>query len=221
MRIGSLIVMLVLCGALFAQNPLPLETILDYMEAEGLEFRNLEAEIARTKVVVFVNDRTTDSGKVYFAGGDNDSRIRLTITEPASQELLVAHGKAQLYRSRINVVEEYDLGERRDVAEFLMVGFGLSNTTLSEDYDVQLVGEELLDGVETSVLELKPKSERVSGMFPTIRLWIDQGRWIPLQSRLNEASGDYQIVQYSNIVINGQLPPDIFELDLPDNVNRQ
>lgn len=219
LKLGALLFLLG-TGTAVAQNEIGLDVVLDRMEAKGLEFRNLEAEIARTKVVVFVDVHSTDSGKVFFAGGSDDSRIRLTITEPAPQDLLISNGKAQLYRPRINQLEEFDLGERKNIAQFFVIGFGASNETLEEDYNVTLVGEEVLDGVRTSVLELEPKSERVAGMFPMIRLWIDQSRWIPVQTRLNETGGDYQIVKYSNIVINGRIPNDTFELDLPRDVNR-
>ncbi len=207
-------------GVSFGQTPTPLDTVLEQMEAAGEAFRSLEADIERTKVVVFVNDHSTDSGKVYFAGAGEDSRIRLSIREPAEQHLLVADGKAQLYRPRINSLEEYDLRERRDIAEFLMIGFGASNQMLTDDYDVSIVGEAMLDGIQTSMLILEPRSERVAGMFPTIQLWVDQERWIPVQSRLNEAGGDYQIVKYSSIVLNGRVGNDIFTLDLPEDVNR-
>ena len=207
-------------GASFAQTGAGLDAVLEHMAAAGRDFRNLEANIARTKVVVFVDVRSTDSGKVYFSGAGEDSVIRLTISEPAEQHLLVADGRAQLYRPLINLLEEHDLGERGDMAEFLMIGFGASNQRLREDYDVALVGEELLDGIQTSVLLLEPHSERFAGMFPTIQLWVDQGRWIPVQTRLNEAGGDYQIVRYSNIVLNGRIPDDVFKLDIPRDVNR-
>jgi outer membrane lipoprotein-sorting protein len=213
-------------GVSFPQTPTSVQTgtgldaVLERMDSVGREFRSLEADIERTKVVVFVNVRSTDFGKVYFAGAGDDSRIRLSISEPAEQHLLVADGKAQLYRPRINVLEEHDLGERGDIAEFLMIGFGASNQTLRDDYDVVLVGEEILAGIQTSILELEPKSERLSGMFPAIRLWVDQSRWIPVQSRLNEASGDYQIIKYSNIVLNGRFSSDVFKLDIPMDVLR-
>ena len=203
-----------------AQAGTDLDAVLEHMDLAGRAFRNLEADIERTKVVIFVNVRSTDSGKVYFAGTGEDSLIRLSISEPAEQHLLVADGKAQLYRPRINVLEEHDLGERGDVAEFLMIGFGASNQRLRDDYDVVLVGEEILDGIQTSILKLEPKSERVAGMFPTIQLWVDQSRWIPIQSRLNEAGGDYQIVKYSDIVLNGRISNDVFNLDIPRDVIR-
>ena len=211
---------LVSTGSALAQSDYSLETVLERMAATGREFRSLEADIERTHVTVFVNARTIDSGKIYFAGKGEDSRIRLTLTQPTVQDALVADGKAQIYRPRINRLETYDLGERRDIAEFMIIGFGASNLTLPEDYDVAFVGDETVDGVETSVLELKPRSERIAGIFPAIRLWIDQQRWIPVQSRLNQASGDYQIVKYSDIKINGRIPGSAFELDVPSDVNR-
>ncbi len=207
-------------GVSLAQTGSDLDAVLEHMEVSGRAFRNLEAEIERTKVVVFVNDRSTDSGKVYFDGAGEDSRIRLSIGEPTEQHLLVADGKAQLYRPRINLLEEHDLGERSDIAEFLMIGFGASNQTLTDDYAVALMGEEILEGIQTSILLLEPKAEPVAGMFPTIQLWVDQNRWIPVQSRLNEAGGDYQIVKYSSIVLNGRIPSGVFKLDLPEDINR-
>ena len=204
----------------WAQSSYPLETILERMEEAGQEFQSLEADVRRTHVTVFVNVSTIDSGKMYFAGKGDDSRIRLTLTEPAVQDALVAGGEAQIYRQKINRLERYDLGERPDIAELLIIGFGASNATLDEDYDVALAGEETLDGIQTSVLELQPRSPRIARIFPTVRLWIDQERWIPVQSRLNQASGDYQIVKYSNIKINGRIPDDTFKLEVPSDVNR-
>ena len=201
-------------GVSIAQTPIELDAILENMATGGREFRSLEADIEKTKVTVFVNVSSTDFGKVYFAGSGDDSRIRVTISEPAEQHLLVADGKAQLYRPRIDLLEEYDLGDRGDMAEFLVIGFGASNQTLRDDYNVALEGETMLEGIQTSVLRLEPKSERLAALFPTIQLWVDQSRWIPVQARLNEAGGDYQIVKYSSIVLNGRIPSGIFELDI-------
>ena len=215
-----LIVLLMGSGLSLARAQTGLDTVLEQMAATGGEFRNLAAHIERTKVVVFVDVRSTESGEIYFQGGGDDSRVRMTISEPAPQHLLMAEGRAQIYRPRINQLDEFDFGERRDIAEFFVLGFGPANATLRENYDVALVGEEVVDGVQTSVLELESRSERVRGMFPTFQLWVDQSRWVPVQALINEASGDYQIISYSNIVINGRLPGDTFELDIPSDVNR-
>ena len=108
-------------GASFAQTGTGLDVVLEHLAAAGRDFQNLEADIARTKVVVFVDVRSTDSGKVYFSGAGEDSLIRLTISEPAEQHLLVANGRAQLYRPLINLLEEHDLCfllQRRPIGAF-------------------------------------------------------------------------------------------------------
>jgi outer membrane lipoprotein-sorting protein len=80
------------------------------------------------------------------------------------------------------------------------------------------VGEEVINGQKTSILELKPKSTQVSALFNKIRLWMDQTRWIPVQSQLTEASGDYMIVKFTNIKMNVNVPDSAFDLKMPKDV---
>ncbi len=207
-------------GTLQGQTPVPLDTVLERMEAVGREFRNLEADIERTKVVVIVDDHSTSSGKFYFARRGDTSRIRMTIEKPARQELLIDKGMLQMYFPRINQVQVADLGENQDKAEFMAIGFGQSSADLLKYYDVTLAGEESIDGIATSILDLKPRSADFSAIFSNIRLWIDQERWIPLHTKLTEAGGDYLDVRFSNIKINGRLSNSVFELKLPKDVQR-
>lgn len=195
-----------------------LEQVLDTMERAGRSFRGLEANIERTKVTVIVNDKAVDSGKVYFSRSGTKSRIKLDITRPESQNLLIDNGQALLYFPRIKQVQKYFLGKNQDKAEFLLIGFGQANAQLKQYYNVILIGEEVLDGARVSVLELKPKSRQVAAMFATIRLWVDQQRWIPVQSKLTEASGDYLILKFTNIKLNMKIPDSVFKLKLPKDV---
>ena len=205
---------------LHGQARLPLDSVLERMEAVGREFRNLEADIERTKVVVIVDDHSTSSGKFYFARSGDSSRIRMNIEKPARQELLIDKGMLHMYFPRINQVQVLDLGENQDKAEFMAIGFGQSSADLLKYYDVTLVAEESIDGIATSILDLKPKSADFSAIFSNIRLWIDQERWIPLHTKLTEAGGDYLDVRFSNIKINGRLSNSAFELKLPEDVQR-
>lgn len=207
-------------GTLLGQTRVSLDTVLERMEAVGREFRNLEADIERTKVVVIVDDHSTSSGKFYFARSGDTSRIRMTIEKPSRQELLIDKGMLQMYFPRINQVQVADLGENQDKAEFMAIGFGQSSADLLKYYDVTLAGEESIDGIATSILDLKPKSVDFSAIFSNIRLWIDQERWIPLHTKLAEAGGDYLDVRFSNIRINRRLSNSVFELKLPKDVQR-
>lgn len=205
---------------LYAQSRLPLDTVLARMEAAGRAFRNLEANIERTKVVVIVDDHSTSSGKLYFARNQDKSLIRMNIEKPARQELLINDDLVHMYFPRINQVQVVNLGENQNKAEFLAIGFGQSSVDLLKYYEVRLVGEQFINGIATSVLDLKPRSTDFSAIFSNIRLWIDQDRWIPLQTKLTEAGGDYLDVRFSNIKINGRLSDSVFELKLPKDVQR-
>ena len=195
-----------------------LEQVLAKMNEVGQTFRSLEASIDRTRVTVLVNDEVLEQGKVYFSRKAAGSRIRFDFTKPMEYSALIDMGKASVYYPRIKQVREHVLGGDQDKAEFLLIGFGQSNESIRKTYDASLAGEETIDGQKTSIVDLKPKSAQVSAMFTTIRLWIDQKRWIPVQTRVTEANRDFQIVKFSNIRMNAGIADSIFKLKLPRDV---
>ena len=136
-----------------------------------------------------------------------------TLTISVSLIVFVAIGSYA--GKKVKKLDDYFVAGRR--APTLLIVGTLVGSVMSS---VAFLGEAMLDGIQTSILRLEPKSERVAGMFPTIQLWVDQSRWIPIQSRLNEAGGDYQIVKYSDIVLNGRISNDVFNLDIPGDVIR-
>ena len=204
----------------FGQATFSLEDVLERMAGAGRDFQTLEARVDRDTVNGLVNDHDLTSGMVYFDVRGDESRIRLNITDPeiARQEVLVTSSEIQSYNPRTNQVSRGTLGGGADVAQFLVVGFGPGNASLASNFEIELVGDEDLDGVRTSLLELVPRSDEVRSRVSRIRLWIDQDRWIPLQQRLDQPSLNYQVVKYVSVTINGGIPDSTFELDLPDNV---
>jgi len=55
-------------------------------------------------------------------------------------------------------------------------------------------------------------------MYSTIRLWIDQQKWIPIQTKFVEAGGDYLIMKLTNIKLNARISESVFDLKLPAGV---
>lgn len=217
----ALVSALLLPGLLFPAAPqrhYTLNEVLAKMEEVGKSFRSMQANMERTKVTVLVDDKYTDGGNVYFTRRGSDSRIKIDITKPEQQHVLIDQGKALLYFPKLKQVQEYFLGKNQDKAEFLLIGFGQSNENIKEYYNAAVVGEEVLDGKNTTILELQPKSAQVSAMYRKIRLWMDEERWIPIQTRLTEASGDYMIVKFTNIKMNLKIPESVFDLKMPKDV---
>jgi len=204
--------------AVEAQVTFTLDQVLAKMDEVGKSFKSMQANMERTKVTVIVNDKAQDSGTVYFTRRGQDPRIKLDITKPEEQHMLIDMGKALLYFPKLKQVQEYTLGKNQDKAEFLLIGFGQSNENIKKFYDASVVGEDVIDGQKTTIPELKPKSVQVKAMFSKIRLWIDQQRWIPVQSMLTEGSGDYMVIKFKNIKMNAKIGDSVFDLKMPKDV---
>jgi outer membrane lipoprotein-sorting protein len=203
-----------------AADAYTLDQVLTRLGEAGKSFRSMQSNLERTKVTVLVNDKYTDSGVVYFARSGRDPRIKMEITKPEPQRVLIDMGKALLYYPKLNQVQEYQLGKNQDKAEFMLIGFGQSREDLEKVYNTALLGEETIDGHKTSIIELKPKDPKAAALFTNIQMWIDQQRWIPIQIKTTEASRDYMIMKFTNIKMNANIPSSTFDLKLPKNVQR-
>src|SRR5437867_4328244 len=152
-----------------AQNTYTVDQVLTKVGDAGKSFRSMQGNLERTKVTVLVDDKYTDSGTVYFARSGREPRIKIEINKPEQQRMLIDKGKALLYYPKLKQVQEYDLGKNQDKAEFMLIGFGQSKEDIKRAYNTAIVGEEVVDGQKTSILELKPKDPKASALFSSIR----------------------------------------------------
>src|SRR5437870_12153059 len=193
-----------------------LEQVLTKMDAIHRGIRSAAAEIERTHVTVLVNDKDVSSGKFYYTRRGKEPRVKLELTKPAPQYLLIDKGKLQLYTPNLKQVQEASISRHQDNDDmFMALGFGQSSQDLKDNFDVRLAGEEALNGKKTSVLELRPKN---SAMFKSVQMWMDQQRWVAVQIKTTENSGDYMVLRFSNIKLNGNIPDSICDLKMPKDV---
>ena len=207
----------VFCGFLAqAQATNTLDQVFAKMDAVAKTFRSTQADIERTHVTILVNDKDVSTGKFYYTRKGREPRVRMELTKPAVQQLLIDKGKLQIYTPNLKQVQEASLSGQQDKVEmFMALGFGQSSADLQRNFSVSLAGEELIDGKKTTVLELKPKN---SPMFKSVRMWMDQQKWVAVQINTTEASGDYMILKFSNIKINANIADSVFNLKLPKDV---
>jgi outer membrane lipoprotein-sorting protein len=194
--------------------------VLASIDQAGKRLTDLTADIKQTKVTLVVNDTSNETGKLFLKRLKNGNRTKLEYEKPEVKTLLIDKGKVLIYEPKIKRLQEIDLGKNRAQAEFLLTGVGQSSANLTNTYDVKFLKEESINGVKTSLLELKPKSGKVSAMFTQIWLWIDPATGLPIQTRLTEASGDYLTFQLENIKINPKLSDKTFKLDVPSDVQK-
>lgn len=204
-------------AGLQAQTPATLQQIFSKMDDVAKTFRSVECNMERTKVTVLVNDKDVASGKLYYVKNGNEPRLKVEITKPAPQSLLIDKGKLQFYQPNIKLVQETSLsGHSSAVEQFMAIGFGQSSADLQKNYQVKFAGEEMLDGQKTAMLDLTPKTPTAG--IKTLRIWLDEQKGISLQVKATEAGGDYTIFKYSNIRLGSPIPSTVFDLKLPPDV---
>jgi len=202
--------------------PLQAQTTLDQVFAKMDEvaktFKSVDANLERTKVTVIVDEHDVASGRLYYLRAGKQPRLKLEISKPTLQYLLIDKGKGFFYQPKIKQVQEFSLGNHSNlVDQFMAIGFGQSSSDLKSAYQVKFAGEEVVDGKKAALLDLTPMAALAG--IRSVRLWMDEQKGISLQVKVTETGGDYAIYKYSNIKVNNAIPDSVFDLKLPPDVH--
>jgi outer membrane lipoprotein-sorting protein len=151
----------------------------------------------------------------------DDVLALIDIVKPDPTTVALSGQKAEVYRPKMAVVEEYDLRKYKNLVEqFLLLGFGSSGKDLTRSYNVKLAGSETIDGKPAWRLELVPKDKKTREQFNRIELWINADGY-PVRQRFHEPNGNHRTVNYSNIKVNQDISAADLALKLPANVKRE
>ncbi len=181
--------------------------VLASLETAGRSLRTMKAAFVETKVLVLLDEKQETRGLVLV---QVPGRLRWDYTAPQPSVMLIRDGRFSRY---IPQSKQVFRGVAKGEAD-LLVGFGPGAAGLGQKYEVTLVGEEAVGGVPCWALDLRPRKGG-SGLFSEIRLWVDKGRSMPVQTRLTEPTGDHTTIRFQNVVVNATLPGKAFDLALP------
>jgi len=139
--------------------------------------------------------------------------------------ILIGGNQLKIYYPKANSVNIYNTSKVvKSVDQFLLVGFGTSNSELQRTYHVSLGGERNDRDHETTRIELRPKKAETQTLINTIELWIPDGQGTPVQEKLivGGNSKDYYLFEFLNPQVHTlsdpALPDSDFELSLPPGV---
>lgn len=194
--------------------------VLDRMDARAKSLTTLTADLKQTKVTIVVDDESRKAGKLYYKRNQLKSTFRVDYQEPVHSTILLEKGKVSILEPRIKRYQEIHTGNGSRTAELPLFWIGRSSRTIRRDYDVRHISTDRIDDRPTSLLELNPRSTATQSMFSRIELWVDHEYWIPIQTRLIEASEDHLTLLLSNIKINPRLSDRIFRLKVPQDYER-
>ena len=197
-----------------AQASDELQRVLRQMDQTAANFHTTQATFVWDQYQKVVDESDTQKGTVYFRRTGNEVQMAADISDPTSPKYVLFSGsKVEVYQPKIDQVTTYNTGKDRAAFEgFLVLGFGGSGRDLLKSFDVNYIGPEKLNGVDTAKLDLVPKSPKVRNTFNHIVLWIDPTRGVSVQQQLFEPSGDYRLAKYSDIQLNQKIPDSAFKL---------
>lgn len=200
-------------------SAITLDAILSKMDKVGQNLRSMKADIVQKKWTDILSEYDDgEKGQFLFLKDGDAVYLRKQIEEPTASVLVIKDGKVTFYQPSIKQAQEYELGNHKDKAEFMLLGFGSNKEVLRKTYDITYLGEEPIDGKTTYKLELKPKSDQVAAFFVRIVLWIDAERGIPIQQQLVEPTQDHLLIRFSDIQINPKISKSAFDVKLPKDV---
>ncbi|MGH9497865.1 MAG: LolA family protein [Terriglobales bacterium] len=192
----------------------PLQQVLQQIDHTAAGFHTTQANFVWSQYTKIVDETDVQKGTVYFRRSGNQVEMAADINDPEPPKyVLFTDSKIQVYQPKIDQVTEYNTGKDRAAFEsFLVLGFGGSGQDMLKSFDVTYAGSEKVDGIDTAILDLVPKSEKVRNTFNHIRLWIDPARGVSVRQQLFAPEGDYRLATYSGIKLNEKLPDDAFKL---------
>lgn len=210
-----------LCGfAQQAKQDPELQKALNQMDAAGKSLRTFSARISQKHYTAVLNEfDTPETGTLYIARAqDGSTLMRRDFASPGKNTLIVNEGIAIYYQPDLKTAQRLDLGKQKDKAEYMAAGIGQSPTNLQKDFEITYQGAESVNGISCSILFLKPKSQKVGALFASITLWVNKSTGFPVQDKLQEPSGDYLLMTFSDEQLNPKISLQIFDLKLPSGV---
>lgn len=198
------------------------DDVLSRMNQAAPNFHAVSARITMTTHTAIIDDTTVESGtfKMQRLKGD-ETRAVLDFSGQRDARQIGFFGRiVRIYYPKLNSYQDIDVGKNSDVLnQFLLLGFGTSGKDLAASYKITSEGQEKLDGRETTKLLLVPDNQEVIKKLSKIEIWVPNEAAYPIQQQFYEPSGNYRIVNYSDVTlkpIKGKL-----ELKLPPGVKKQ
>jgi outer membrane lipoprotein-sorting protein len=199
----------------------PLADILARMDRAAQDFRSLSATMKRIQYTAVISESNEMDGVVRLKRIKNGTVGIVDFQHPEQRTVYVNGHNIQIYYPKANTVEIYDSSKyTSNIDQFLLLGFGTSSAELQKSYDLKMAGVETIGGVATTRIEMTPKSDELKKLITKIELWIPEGKDTPIQEKVTEPSKNYELITYSDVKVNPNLPDSSFELKLPEKVKK-
>lgn len=194
-----------------------LDEVLAEVEKANNAFKTLKADITFTRTITLLESTEVSKGEMNYK---KPKRLYLKFHSPRN-EINVVDGKyVWVYHPVEKQVERYSMERGKQSSQglsFFEFGYGESVQAVKKDYNITLV--EIRDEGKKRfyILDLLPKDPK--SQYSNIRLWVQEGFWLPERIELYESAGEVvNSIDLKNIKINKGMSDKLFIFDVPRGV---
>ncbi|MFN0108420.1 MAG: LolA family protein [Blastocatellia bacterium] len=195
-------------------TPQILTGILNKMETAHKQMKSLKADLIQERTNPQIGSKDSDFGTVIYkpAAGKDKSKLRIDFTKPGVKSLSVIGESFTFYEPKLNQAMKSTVGKAtKGKTAANLVGLDGSLKGLLGNYNIDIVGDAALNGQQTTVLRLLPKSK---GDYNSIDIWVAQSG-LPVQWKMVERNGDYTVTTLKNTQVNTNIADSAFVINLP------
>ena len=204
MRIPIFLVALALFGRTPALPEDPLTQVLDKLDRSAASFKGMSADLTQTAHTAVINEDQIESGTIRMKRNrPGETRMLVTFTRPDPKTVQLQGRTLDIYLPNAHSVQEYSLGSNSSLIEqFLLLGFGTTRKELEAANEISYLGSDTVRGHAAAHLQLTPKSKEVLSHIEKIELWLSPETGYPLQHKIFQPGGDYQLFAFENLTMN-------------------
>lgn len=193
-----------------------IDEVLSEIEKANAAFKTLKADIVYTRTITLLESTETSQGEISYK---KPKRLYLKF-DPPRNEINVIDGKhVWVYHPAEKQVEKYDIGARQSSqgVSFLEFGYEESVEAAKRNYKITLLDTKEEGKKRFYLLDLMPKDPK--SQYSDIRLWIEDGFWLPVKIALYESAGEVvNTIELKNIKLNKSISDKLFIFEAPKGV---
>ena len=210
---------MLVCSHASAQEPLPpglhgvekLNALIQRVSQVQVSMAALDADFEQTRTSHLLAAPSVSRGHFHYQAPDS---VRWDYDSPREMTVLITGGVAITYRPAEKRAERIEVGRaQRRVFRFMSATEPLEK--LMQYFSVTF-RDPLGNGNYT--LELRPEAHMIKKRLRSLRIEIERTTYLPIRVAFTEHDGDSAEYSFSNIKVNPQQPPDLFNLTIPPDV---
>lgn len=191
------------------------------MDQAAGDFRSLTAKMKRLQYTAVLSETSEMEGVVRLRKTKSGIMGVVEFQKPDPRTVFISGKTVQVFYPNANSVEVYDTSKYvSNIDQFLLLGFGTTSAELRKSYDIKPGPVEAIGGVQTTRIDLTARTPELKKLISEIELWFPEGQANPIQEKVIEPSKNYELVNYTEIKLNPDLPESAYQLKLPSGVKK-